>query len=307
MLDLTAVDNVKKWQTLKTLVLDSVPSPITRRTYNMALDEFVIWYALEPRAGFVRATVNAWRVSLELRKLGSSSINVRLSAVRKLALEAAQNGLLDAALAAGILNVSGVQKLGVRIGQWLSLEEAQTLLNAPDVGTLKGLRDCAILAVLLGCGLRRSEVIALTFEQIQQREGRWCIIDLSGKRGRIRTVPVPTWVKVAIDVWKAAGGLAVGRVFRPIYKGGRMRGENLSEKAVWQVVQRHSQAAGLPKLVPHDCRRSCAKLCLAAGGGLDQIQILLGHASIVTTEIYLGTKQDLVHAPNDGIRLKASK
>ena len=127
MLELTVVDNLKKWQKLKTLVLDSVSSPITRGIYNMALDEFVVWYAIEPRPGFARTTVNAWRVSLEVRKLSSSSINVRLSAVRKLALEAARNGLLD------------VKKLGVRIGQWLSLQQAQTLLNAPDAGTLKGL------------------------------------------------------------------------------------------------------------------------------------------------------------------------
>ncbi len=116
MLELTVVDNRKTWQTLKALVLDSVSSPNTRRIYNMALDEFVAWYALEPRPGFARATVNAWRVSLEVRKLSSSSINVRLSAVRKLALEAVQNGLLDAALAVGIMSVEGVKKLGVRIG-----------------------------------------------------------------------------------------------------------------------------------------------------------------------------------------------
>jgi site-specific recombinase XerD len=303
MLELTVVDNVDKWRKLKRLVLDSVSSPHTRSTYNMALDEFAAWYRLEPRPGFSRATVNAWRVSLEVRKLGSSSINVRLCAVRKLALEAAQNGLLDHGLAIGILSVKGVKRLGVRIGQWLSLQQAQKLLNQPDVSTLKGLRDCAVLAVLLGCGLRRVEVVALTFAQIQQREGRWCIIDLSGKRGRIRTVPVPSWVKAAIEVWQSAAGLAGGRVFRSIDRSGATRGENLSDKAIFQLVQLHSEAAGLPRLGPHDCRRSCAKLCLSSGGQLDQIQILLGHASIVTTEIYLGGKQNLLHAPNDGIKL----
>ena len=306
MLELTVVDNMNKWQTLKTLVLDSVSSPITRAIYNMSLDEFVAWHALEPRRGFTRATVNAWRVSLELRKLSSSSINVRLPAVRKLALEALQNGFREPALASGIVSISGVKKLGVRTGQWLSRQQSQALLSAPDVSTMKGLRDCAILAVLLGCGLRRSEVVALTIDQIQQREGRWCIIDLSGKRGRIRTVPVPTWVKVAIDVWQSAAGLTGGRVFRSINRGGFTCGEGLSEKAIWQLVQIYSKAAGLPRLVPHDCRRSCAKLCLATGGELDQIQMLLGHASIVTTEIYLGRKQDLLHAPNDGIKLKVA-
>ena len=66
--------------------------------------------------------------------------------------------------------------MGIRTGNWLSLRQAQALLSAPDVATLKGLRDRAILAVLLGCGLRRSEVAALTFAHVQQRDGRWCIV-----------------------------------------------------------------------------------------------------------------------------------
>jgi len=83
-----------------------------------------------------------------------------------------------------------------------------------------------------------------------------------------------------------------------------VRGERLSEKVVWQMLQPYAQAAGVPGIAPHDCRRSCAKLCRAAGGQLEQIQLLLGHASVQTTERYLGTKQDLLHAPNDDIKLK---
>ena len=77
----------------------------------------------------------------------------------------------------------------------------------------------------------------------------------------------------------------------------------MSEKVVWQMLQRYATDAGVPGIAPHDCRRSCAKLCRAAGGELEQIQLLLGHASVQTTERYLGTRQDLVHAPNDGIKL----
>jgi hypothetical protein len=102
MTDLVAVERIAGWQRLKTLVLDSVSSPITRRVYNMALDEFISWYELEPRPGFSKATVSAWRVSLEERKLGSSSIIIRMSAIRKLAAEAADNGLLAPELAAAI-------------------------------------------------------------------------------------------------------------------------------------------------------------------------------------------------------------
>src|SRR5215471_11132994 len=151
------------------------------------------------KAGFTKATVAAWRVALEARGLGAISINVRITAVRKLAVEAADNGLLPPEIAAGITRIKGVASKGVRLGNWLSAKQAQSLLNAPDATTNKGLRDRAILAVLLGCGLRRSEVAALTFKHIQQRDGRWCIVDLIGKHGRVRTVPMPTWVKLAID------------------------------------------------------------------------------------------------------------
>src|SRR5271154_5746135 len=168
---------MNQWQKLKALGLDSVSSPITKRVYNLGLDEFFAWVGQEPRPGFTKATVSAWRVALEARKLGSISINVRITAVRKLAVEAADNGLLAPERAAGITRVKGVASKGVRLGNWLTIRQAQTLLNAPDASTAKGLRDRAILAVLLGCGLRRSEVAALTFSHLQQRDGRWCIVD----------------------------------------------------------------------------------------------------------------------------------
>jgi site-specific recombinase XerD len=291
------------WNRLKRLVLDSVSSPITRRVYNLGLDEFFEWYGREPRAGFTKATVSAWRVALEARGLGSISINVRITAVRKLAVEAADNGLLASELAAGITRIKGVKMKGVRLGNWLTVRQAQALLNAPDASTNKGLRDRAILAVLLGCGLRRSEVAALSVGHIQMRDGRWCIVDLLGKHGRVRTIPMPTWVKVAIDAWTSAAGVSDCKLFRAVDRGDQVRATALSEKVVWQLLQGYTAAAGVPGIAPHDLRRTCAKMCRAAGGELEQIQLLLGHASVQTTERYLGTKQDLVHAPNDGIKL----
>ncbi|MGD0001363.1 MAG: site-specific integrase [Bryobacteraceae bacterium] len=245
-------------------------------------------------------------MALEARGLGPISINVRITAVRKLAVAAADNGLLAPELAAGITRVKGVKSKGVRVGNWLSVRQAQTLLNAPDVSTKKGLRDRAMLAVLLGCGLRRSEVAALTFKHIQQRDNRWCIVDLVGKHGRVRTIPMPTWVKVAIDAWTDAAGVAEGHVLRRINRGDQVQGEQMSEKVVWQLLQPYATAAGVPGIAPHDLRRSCAKMCRAAGGELEPIQLLLGHSSVQTTERYLGTKQDLVHTPNDGIKLRVA-
>ncbi len=304
MTDLIVVVKPNEWQRLKGIVLDSVSSPITRRVYNMALDEFIVWYSREPRPGFSKATVSAWRVSLEERKLGSSSIIVRMSAIRKLAVEATDNGLLAPEMAAGILRVKSAKTRGVRMGNWLSLKQAQALVSAPDVTTLKGLRDRAILATLLGCGLRRSEVAALTFAHIQQRDGRWCIVDLVGKHGRVRTVPMPAWVKVAIDSWTGPTGLIDGYVFRCVNRGDDVHGDRMSAKVVWQMLVAYASATGVPGIAPHDLRRTCAKLCRASGGELEQIQMLLGHASVQTTERYLGTKQDLAHAPNDAIKLK---
>jgi integrase len=107
----------------------------------------------------------------------------------------------------------------------------------------------------------------------------------------------------AIDAWTSAASLTEGQVFRPVNRGDRLSGDSLSEKVVWQLIRPYAEAAGVPGIAPHDCR-PCAKLCRAAGGKLEQIQLLLGHASVQTTERYLGTKQDLVNAPNDGIKLR---
>src|ERR1700675_241806 len=202
---LVVADRASEWRRLKALVLDSVSSPITRRVYNLGLDEFIAWFTLEPRpAGFTKATVTAWRVSLEARKL---------------AVEAADNGLLAPELASGIARIKGVRSHGVRVGNWLSLRQAQALLNAPDVRTKKGLRDRAMFATLLGCGLRRSELANLTMKHVQQRDNRWCIVDLVGKHGRVRTIPMPAWVKNAIDAWTSAAGVMDGHLFRPVNRG----------------------------------------------------------------------------------------
>jgi site-specific recombinase XerD len=306
MNELTVVERAPQWHRLKALVLDSVSSKITKRVYNMALNEFFAWYEMESRPGFTKATVSAWRVTLEERGLGSSSIIVRMSAIRKLAVEATDNGLLAPELAAGISRVKSAKSIGVRAGNWLSLRQAQALLDAPDITTMKGLRDRAIIAMLLGCALRRSEVAALTMAHVQQRDGRWCVVDLYGKHGRVRTIPMPVWTKVAIDAWTGPTGVVDGYVFRPVNRGDKVQGEALSEKVVWQMLGPYAKATGVTALARHDLRRTAAKLSRAAGGELEQIQLLLGHASVQTTERYLGTKQDLVHAPNDGIKLRVT-
>jgi integrase len=203
-----------------------------------------------------------------------------LGAVRRLAYEASDSGLLSADLAAGIRRVKGVKKIGVRLGNWLLPEQAMTLLDAPDPETMKGKRDLALLAILVACGLRRHEAVELNVSDLQQREDHWALVDLIGKASHIRTIPVPDWVKDLIDDWLQAAGISSGRIFRRVTRAGTVWGSGLSEKVVWHVVRQHARKAGIEKLAPHDLRRTCARLCHLAGGELDQIQLLLGHVSV---------------------------
>ena len=161
-----------------------------------------------------------------------------------------------------------------------------------------------MLALLIGCGLRRGELLAFTMRSIQQREEHWVIADLHGKAGHIRTVPIPVWVKEAVDRWTTASGISEGPIFRSINKGGKIWGDGMTPKVIWEVVKQAAQVAGIEKLAPHDLRRTCARLCHLAGGELDRIQFLLGHVSIETAERYLGCKQKLRFAVNDKLGLE---
>jgi site-specific recombinase XerD len=283
----------------KSAVLNSLGSPASRRVYEYAIDEFIAWYCSEPRLAFNRIVVIRYRMYLESRTLAANTINQHLAAVRRLAHEAADSGLLSPELAAGISRVKGVKQLGFRAGNWLSAEQSSEVLKHAYGDSLRAKRDYAMLAMLLGCGFRRSELVGLEFDELQMRQGHWAVVDLIGKGGHIRTVPIPLWVKAALDQWTVAAGVTEGRIFRAIAKTGKIWGEGISQNVVWYVVKTCCERAGLEHIAPHDLRRTCAKLCHTSGGELEQIQFLLGHASVQTTERYLGCKQNLGHPVND--------
>ena len=156
----------------------------------------------------------------------------------------------------------GVEKRGSRIGNWLVKDQANQLLNAPNPETLAGRRDRAMLALLLGCGLRRGELVRLDVEDLEQREGRWVIPDMLSKGNRVRTVTVPAGTKARIDRWLQAAQIRSGRIFRPVNKSNVVIGMEIKdEKAVWRLVLRYAKQTELGKLAPHDLRRTCAKLC----------------------------------------------
>ena len=288
---------------IKALVLDTLPSPESKRAYGQALDDFFRWCGAEVVDGFTKATVNAYRVDLEARRLSSSTINQRLCAIRKLAIQAADNGFMPPEQASAISRVKGTKQAGIRTGQWLTREQSERLISMPNPATLKGARDRALLAVLIGCGLRRRESTTLSVEHIQLRDARWVIVDLIGKGARVRTVPMPGWTKHAVDAWMAGSGISSGLVFRSMHKSRRVTGKSMTARSIFQIVNDAGTRIGVPNLAPHDLRRTFAKLAHKGRVALEQIQLSLGHASVTTTERYLGVRQDLTDAPCDHLGL----
>ena len=197
----------------KSAVLNSLSSPHSRRNYKFGMEQFITWYCSEPRLALNRAVVLRFRLHLESLGLAAGTINQRLAAIRRLAYEAADSGLLSPELAAGNRRVKGVKQLGSRSGNWLNGDQARLLLEKSDGESLRSVRDVAMMSILLGCGLRRAELAGLRKEDIQIRQGHWAIVDLVGKGNHVRTVPMPIWVKSTVDRWMAAATVADGSVF----------------------------------------------------------------------------------------------
>jgi integrase len=285
-------------------VVATLTSDKTKAAYAAALAEFFAWMGKQSEP-LSKPLLQTWRAELSARGLAVSSINQRLSAVRLLLRQAAERGALPADEATRLASVENLKQQGQRLGKWLTEKEAGRLLGVPDAKTKIGLRDRAILALLVVCALRRDEVVRLEVSHLQLRDERWVLLDFLGKGRKRRTVAVPHWVKRMLDAWLVASAITEGPLFRVVRRGGKIGpAQPLSEDAIYTLVRKCGAAIGHPDLAPHDLRRTCAKLCRKAGGELEQIQFLLGHASIQTTERYLGSQQDLIQAVNDRVKIR---
>jgi site-specific recombinase XerD len=290
------------WVRVRALVIDSVTSPHSRRVYATALDDFRRWSEGSESRIFNRETVQQYRIHLEARGMSASTINLHLTVLRKLARQASQNGILSHESAAKINDVKGRRQQGARLGTWLTPEQARALLEFPSRDSLRGKRDRALLALLIGCGLHRGEVVSLTWDRVKKREGRWVIVDIKGKGNRVRNAPMPTWAKDSLDRWTLAADIRNGRLFRAIAQNGNL-GKGLSPQAVYLIVRGHAEELGI-KIAPHDLRRTFAKLAHRGHSPLEQIQLSLGHESILTTERYLNVRQSLTDAPCDHLGIE---
>jgi site-specific recombinase XerD len=152
--------------------------------------------------------------------------------------------------------VKGAKRLGVRIGNWLTVDQSKTLLQEPPSHSLRGKRDRAILALLIGCGLHRAELVGLRTEDFQVHEEHSVIADLVSKGKHIRTVPVPVWAKRTVDEWTATAGINDGAIFRRVSRLDKIWGAGITPKAIWHVVKAAAKRADIKNLAPHDLRRT---------------------------------------------------
>ena len=165
-------------QILERVLLNGVSNEHTKRAYRRALEKFLAWYDARGYPELSRQVLFDYRTMSEDSGAAPSSTNVELAALRRLFRKAAEAGLLDWGKAEAAAGVDNSRSSGVRVGNWLTPEQAKDLLLAPDENTLEGKRDGALLGLLVGCGLRRAELVSLRVDKIQMRDDRWVIPDL---------------------------------------------------------------------------------------------------------------------------------
>jgi site-specific recombinase XerD len=176
----------------------------------------------------------------------------------------------------------------------LTKEQAEALINAPGVDTLQGLRDTALIALMLCTGVREGELTALEVDDLRQELGGELALHIrEGKGAKERLIPYGEldWCLAIVDKWLAAVGITSGAVFRGFYRGGKtLRRGRLSVRAVEYILHEYPivKNGDVVHVKPHDCRRTYARRLYEAGADLVAIQQNLGHADIKTTLGYIG-------------------
>ena len=271
----------------------------TRLAYSRHLENFLSYMDMAD-GSFERHFVQAYKQHLKNQDYAPATINQALTSIRRLAEEGKYVGL-DPLVAEGIIRIKNVAKGGRRLGHWLSPDQTKMLFDCTERETLKGHQERLVLALLAGCALRRAELADLTFEQIQDRDGTTLIVDLVGKGNKTRSVPISPWVNKLLNTWITEAEVSSGLVLRAVDKTGKLTGQvktrgggltsgGLSAKAIYKTVMAIAQRCGIEGLGPHSLRRTWARRAYKQGFPLDQIQVVLGHASMRTTEIYIGIR-----------------
>lgn len=291
------------WAPAVRAVLESVGSTITKAMYRKAIEDFLLWLEQQGSPTVTGAAVQSHLAYLESVGYAAATLNQRLSAIRKLAAEAANSDLLPLDQAVQVCRIPNVRQAATLPATSLSKQKSEDLINAPDNQTNRGKRDRVLLALLVGCALRRREVVNLDVEDIQYEDGRGVIIRVVGQRGRIRSIAIPDWVEEALAQWLSAVKIASGPILRAVSRRGEIASDHLSPQTVFNIVRQHGQHIGVA-VRPDDLRRTCAKLCHPGDGELDQIRALLGHSSLATTERYLCGRENVATVASERVHLR---
>jgi site-specific recombinase XerD len=289
MTALTLTPAPLKDRTIEERVLSAALSGLSRnscRAYTRHLKLFLSYLAAT-KLPLNRETVESFMATAP----PYAAYNQALSAIKRLAMQAAAHGWIAYETAVQIDSIRTKKRLGQLAGAWLTIDQAKALLAAPDAATVAGKRDLAVLALLIGCGLRREEAAGLSWLQFDKREDRWMLLNIEGKGGRIRTVAVPRWAAEILHNWRhELPSTEFGYIVRSFTPQGKING-SLSATAIWDIVLAYATKIGV-KCSPHDLRRTYAKLARKGGAPLDVIQKSLGHSSVRTTELYTASGEE---------------
>ena len=303
-----ATSSSEEFGPLVEMVVASVAAPSTKERYGRKLRLFFEWWrGAGGRAAFSRQLVHTYMEQLRGAGAPGYDIGHSLTAIKKLAREAAYAGFVDAVTLDSILHVPAPPVFGTHLGQWLTAEEVQQLMALPNQATLVGKRDVVIFGLMLYCGLRREEVLRISFAHIKIIDGRPAIVNLTGKGNKVRSIPMPAWLFKAIQAWVDAAGLTDGRLIRQLrgHNPTAPTGPSISKQCLWELVKRYARKLGKPDLSPHDMRRTFGRLARKAGIELDQIQQSYGHANLITTQRYIGGTLDFQNAACDALPVPA--
>ncbi|NNJ12367.1 tyrosine-type recombinase/integrase [Chloroflexales bacterium ZM16-3] len=271
--------------------LASLPSPHSRRTMRACLDSMAHLLTgqadadplLLPWERLTYAHTAALRARL-IDALAPATVNKHLSALRGTLIACRRLGLMGADAAAAAGDLKPVKGAGMPRGRMLAPGEQAALMRACADGTPMGARDAALFAILLGCGLRRAEAVALNVGDVAEGSA---LVQL-GKGRKARRVPMPAGTRHAVAAWLAARGevAADAPLFTSYDRRPSQRGGRITDQAVLHILLRRAGMVGVANLSPHDFRRTYISQLLDADIDIATAKQLVGHASVETTARY---------------------
>lgn len=297
---MTAIVQTKERPSLITLpayqvVIDGLKSQHSKDAYTRNLTQLDKWLG-QTGQQLNRQSLTAWIADLERRKLKPATINQKLAAIRALVRESEISGFIPYDVARPILAIKDRKGTGTVDANWLEKDQIRAILGACD-GSVKGIRDKALFAVAIATGLRRAELANLTWQQLKRRRRKWFFMGVQTKGDKSRDVVIQKSAVGHLNDWGKTSGKS-GAIFKPVRKNGVIVDKAMTPIAIHKIVASLGEVIDTD-LAVHDLRRTYAALLYDNGATVREIQGMLGHSSIQTTERYLKPIRDVQNAKDN--------